>query len=118
MRRISPRSITTAIAIAVCFLISTFIVNHFNRQSEEVDPALKCDCPTIAPEIITSRIEVTVIQRVEVPVPSNGSSYFVTKTLPPLPPCTPITAEAPVQRAIIIYYPHHQGEYFFPEVRW
>ena len=119
LRRISLRSILTLICLVICFLLSSFIATNLTREPTDVDPALKCDCPTIAPQIITSRIEVTVIQRVEVPVPGgNVSTIYVPQTPRPLPPCTHLTDDAPIQRAIIIYYPHHQSEYFFPEVRW
>jgi hypothetical protein len=32
--------------------------------------------------------------------------------------CKEVQKNASVQRAIVIYYPHHQSEYFFPEIRW
>jgi len=150
MRRISPRSILSAIGLSVCFLILIFIVNNLNTHTINEEPlAVKCDCPTLPPapppevEIVAAakvevpvaakvevpvaaKVEVPVAAKVEVPVAPKIEAPVVpkidattsTQTPPPLPPCQPIEKESPVQRAIIIYYPHHQSEYFFPEVRW
>jgi len=131
MRRISPRSILSAIGLSVCLLVLIFIFNTLNNPTNDDDVLpIKCDCPTLPPQIITpasNKIEVPVTQKVETststpkvetPTPTKIDVTTSTQTLPSLPPCKPVEKESAVQRAIIIYYPHHQAEYFFPEVRW
>jgi hypothetical protein len=123
MRRISPRSILTAIGISVFLLTLVFVINNPNEI--ETLP-LKCDCPTViepAPKIenpVVIKTEAPVIPKVETPTaPATVASTTSTQT-PPLtfPPCQQVDKNSSVQRAIIIYYPHHQSEYFFPEIRW
>ncbi len=118
MRRISPRSILSAIGLSVCFLILLFIVNNLNTHTINTEPLpVKCDCPTLPPAP-PPKVETVAVAKVEVPAAPKIDATTSTQTPPPLPPCQPIEKESPVQRAIIIYYPHHQSEYFFPEVRW
>lgn len=126
MRRISPRSIISAIGLSACFLIIISIVNNLYTHTPDIELPLppKCDCPSLPPP--PPKTEAPVVAKIEVPVTPKPEPVAVpnvdtttsTQTTPPLPPCTPVGKDAAVQRAIIIYYPHHQSEYFFPEVRW
>lgn len=98
-------------------------MNNLNGALSEPEPLpVTCDCPKLPPQIITilpAKVEPPVPPKLPEPVPAPRiDSAPVSSTIPPLPPCTPVEKEAAVQRAIIIYYPHHQSEYFFPEVRW
>jgi hypothetical protein len=103
MRRISLRLILSAIGLCVgCILLGFVISNQNNTTHEEKPQSVKCDCPSAeaaVTKIIPSVLNVTA--NVERPIP-----------------CIEIQKDSPVQRAIVIYYPHHQSEYFFPEVRW
>jgi len=117
IRRISPRLILSAIGLSVCLPILIFIVNNLNSQPSSTEPLpVKCDCPTLPPP--PPKIETVAPLKIEVPFAPKIDATTSTQTPPPLPPCKPVEKESPVQRAIIIYYPHHQSEYFFPEVRW
>lgn len=132
MRRISPRSILSAIGLSVCLLIIIFIVNNLNAHTNDIEPPaapVKCDCPSLPPPAAkteapaVAKVEVPVVTKTETPKTEAPAAPKVdtattTQTTPPLPPCTPVGKDVAVQRAIIIYYPHHQSEYFFPEVRW
>lgn len=131
MRRISPRSILSAIVLSVCCIFIIFLMNNLNGALSEPEPLpVTCDCPKLPPQIITvlpakieppvpPKVEVPVAPKVEDPPPAaRVDPAPISPTIPPLPPCTPVEKDAAVQRAIIIYYPHHQSEYFFPEVRW
>jgi hypothetical protein len=130
MRRISPRSVLTAIALSLFLLTLIFIINN----SHDIEtPPVKCDCPTVveaAPKIdkpIVVKTEPPVPPKAEPPAPPKTEPPVVPKTdtttstqTPPLtyPPCKQVEKSSSVQRAIIIYYPSHQWEYFFPEIRW
>jgi hypothetical protein len=132
MRRISPRSIVSAIGLSLCFVVLIFIFNNLNSHNINEPDVLpiKCDCPALPPQIITPpppKVEIPVTQKiepsttlkVETPPPTAKVDVtHITKTTPPFPPCKLVENSSAVQRAIIIYYPHHQSEYFFPEVRW
>ncbi|CAF0809552.1 unnamed protein product [Adineta ricciae] len=126
MRRFSPRSLLSAIALSLVIFIIIFIFNHQSPDESELVQE-KCNCPPVVetvPVINKSAIvkqEVSNITKPETtPVPTTKptTSSSSSSTIPPLPPCQPVNKNSSVQRAIIIYYPHHQGEYFFPEVRW
>jgi hypothetical protein len=117
MSLILPRSILTVIVLSVCFFVLIFILDNLNTRTNDRDLSLvKCDCPTLPPP--APRIETSFVAKVEVPVAPKIDVVTSARTLPPLPPCQPVEKNSPVQRAIIIYYPHHQSEYFFPEIRW
>jgi hypothetical protein len=130
MRRISPRSIVSAIGLSVCLFVLLFIVNNFNVHPSDPDLLPKnCDCPTLRPETHAAaapkvevpppaKVETPAPAKTETPVASKIDSVTSTRTPPPFPACKLVEKDSPVQRAIIIYYPHHQSEYFFPEVRW
>jgi hypothetical protein len=120
MPRISPRSLTSAIGVSVFLFIIFFIINH---RSDDLEPIpVKCDCPTIPAtttnKLPTIKTEVPTPPKVEAIVVPKTVTSTVTTTLPPFPPCKQVDTNSSVQRAIIIYYPYHQSEYFFPEVRW
>ncbi|CAF1258541.1 unnamed protein product [Adineta steineri] len=121
MRRISPRSLLLSIGISLFLFVIIFIVNHRSIDIEELP--IKCNCPTVPAQTLptinntisiinATKIEAVTIQKVNIPTIAPST------TLPPLPPCKPVEKNSSVQRAIIIYYPHHQSEYFFPEIRW
>jgi hypothetical protein len=110
-----------------------FIVNNLNTHTSDIEPVpFKCDCPSLPPQppkveppVVTkleppavARVEIPIVPKIEAPAPPKTDATTSTQTTPPLPPCTPVSQDSPVQRAIIIYYPHHQSDYFFPEVRW
>jgi hypothetical protein len=104
MRRITLRFIVTAIGLSLCFTVITlFVTGHFGGNSRDENfQSAKCDCPSAlkaAPKIIRPVANVT----------SNRARSSQ---------CKEVQQSSPVQRAIIIFYPHHQSEYFFPEVRW
>ncbi|CAF4743704.1 unnamed protein product, partial [Rotaria sp. Silwood2] len=103
MRRITLRLILSAIGICICCILLVFIVSNFSNNIYEIESkSAKCNCPPTKnsfPQIIPSESSITRIETI-------------------LKPCEEIQKSSPVQRAILIYYPHHQSEYFFPEVRW
>ncbi|CAF4159482.1 unnamed protein product, partial [Rotaria sordida] len=103
MRRITLRWILSAIGISICCLILVFIISNFGDNTRIIEQKLvKCDCSSTQ----SSFSQIT-------PTKSN-----LTRNESILKPCKEIQKSSPVQRAIVIYYPHHQSEYFFPEVRW
>ncbi|CAF1083831.1 unnamed protein product [Rotaria sp. Silwood1] len=117
MRRISFRSIFSTIALSACFLILIFLFTNLNNHSNDTELAqIKCNCPTVAE--LASKTEKITVPKAEVSATPKIDAVTNTPTLQPLPPCKQVEQDSPVQRAIIIYYPHHQSEYFFPEVRW
>lgn len=119
MRRISRRLIFSAIALSICLFILLFIVNNLNEPSEHLEsPPYKCECPLLIES--HAKAEKSNVLK-EVLHPQNigmRNDSRTTTTPPPSPPCKQVDKNSPIQRAIIIYYPHHQSEYFFPEVRW
>jgi len=125
MRRIPLRSILSTIGLSVCFLIVIFIFNNLTTHPDEPDlPVVKCNCPTLPsspPKIetpIAAKIETPAAPKIEASTTPKTDAVTSASTVPPFPPCQPVDKNSAVQRAIIIYYPHHQSEYFFPEVRW
>ena len=127
MRRLTLRSILSGIVLSVSLLFVVFIVTNWRNDVDDIDlPAVKCNCPVVtetaakaAPLPVPKTAALPEVQKVETPaVIKTESSTTTTTSLPPFPTCKPVTNESAVQRAIIIYYPSHQSEYFFPEVRW
>ncbi|CAF3350277.1 unnamed protein product [Rotaria socialis] len=118
MRRVSIRLIVSAIALSVCFFVLIFIIINVNDHTEHLElPPYKCECPLVVEP--GSKAEKLVVPKIEAPsISKMDTASNSTQTMPPLPICRPVDKSQPVQRAIIIYYPHHQSEYFFPEVRW
>jgi len=120
MPRISPRSLTSAIGVSLFLCIIFFIMNHRSDDTELIP--VKCDCPTIPAttvnKLTTTKTDAPTPPKVEAAVVPKIVTSTVTSTLPPFPPCKQIDTNSSVQRAIIIYFPYHQSEYFFPEVRW
>ena len=106
MPRIFPRSSLSSIVLFVCLIATILTVNHLYtlRDDPEVRAA-KCNCSELPLQVITP-----VVPKVEIAIS--------TTTVPPPPPCRPVETESAVQRAILIYYPHHQTGHFFPEIRW
>ncbi|CAF4603953.1 unnamed protein product [Rotaria sp. Silwood1] len=103
MRRITLRLILSAISICICCILLIFIISNFGNDTHQTESKpVKCDCSSTQNSFPQT-----------IPSVSN-----ITPNKPILKPCEPIEKTSPVQRAIIIYYPHHQSEYFFPEVRW
>ncbi len=103
MPRFTLRLIFSAIGLFVCFILLAFVMSNSGDKIhiQESQP-VNCDCPLTqerVPNIIPSVLTVR----------SNKVR---------LATCKEVQKTSPVQRAIIIYYPHHQSEYFFPEVRW
>ncbi len=103
MRRITFRFVCSAIGVTVCLIFLSFITSNSSDTTgiQESQP-VNCNCSLqqgVVPKIIPS-----------IPIVTQSPITFR--------PCIEVQKTSPVQRAIIIYYPHHQGEYFFPEVRW
>jgi hypothetical protein len=103
MRRITLRLILFAIGSTVGCIFIVFVISNSGGDTHKKESQLvTCNCPStqeIVPKTIPSVSTVT-----------PKAAIFR--------PCIEIEKTSPVQRAIIIYYPHHQSEYFFPEVRW
>lgn len=121
MARVFRYSLIRAIALTAGLLVIIFIVTNWNNDYGDIEfPTVKCNCPTAAPPALVKTERVTKAKEVPLaPVTTTTTeTTTTTTTTPPLPPCHPISNESAVQRAIIIYYPHHQSEYFFPEIRW
>lgn len=99
MRRISLRNILCTISLSVLCLCVIFLINNATN-SNDLDESLNigCDCSSKQGEL-----------RRRIPPVVNTNV---------LKPCEQVEKTSPVQRAIIIYYPNHQSDYFFPEVRW
>ena len=73
-----------------------------------------CSYSQLISQVIKSPVE-------NVKSPTDQQIYFATSNLtnpPQLSPCTSIGKELPIQRGILIYFPHHQSDNFFPEVKW
>ena len=107
MRRITLRFILSAIGLCICCILLAFVIINLsttnNNNSHEVkSQSVKCDCPSS--------------QNAVVKIIPEGS--LINSTVERSRPCKEVQQSSPVQRAIVIYYPHHQSEYFFPEVRW
>ncbi len=103
MRRISLRHICSAIVISVCCIVLAFVISNSDDNARITElQSVKCDCP----------LTLETVRRV-IPTVSTINPNAVRFAT-----CKDIEKTSPVQRAIIIYYPHHQSEYFFPEVRW
>ncbi len=105
MRRITLRFILCAIGSTVGCIFVVFVISNSTGDTHKPESqSVICNCPVkqeIVPKIIST-----------VPVSTVTPHAAVFR------PCKEIEKTSPVQRAIIIYYPHHQSEYFFPEVRW
>ncbi len=119
MRRITLRFICYTIGLFVCFILLAFSMSNLGDHTSirEFQPVpIKCDCPLqqeVVPKIIPK--VPTVIPTVPTVTPAVST---VTASTISSETCNEVQKTSPVQRAIIIYYPHHQSEYFFPEVRW
>ncbi|CAF3740625.1 unnamed protein product [Rotaria sordida] len=103
VHRITLRLILLAIALCISCILLIFIIINVTGNIYHIESKLvKCNCPSAQnsfPQIIPS-ISTTIRNEVI------------------LKPCKEIQKSSPIQRAIVIYYPHHQSEDFFPEVRW
>ncbi|CAF4918381.1 unnamed protein product, partial [Rotaria sp. Silwood1] len=101
--RVTLRLILLIIGICICCILLTFAISNFGNDTHQIEPEpVKCDC-----SLTQNSFPQTI------PSVSN-----ITPNKPILKPCKPIKKTSPVQRAIVIYYPSHQSEYFFPEVKW
>lgn len=120
VRRGFPRSLVPAIGLSVGLLLVIFVITNWTNGYGEVEfPTVKCNCPTLAPQPVAKAVPAAETKAASTAaVVTSTATTTMTTTTPPLPPCIPVSNESAVQRAIIIYYPHHQSEYFFPEVRW
>ena len=98
MRRLYTRALLSAIGLSVCCILLAFVVSNSNQKhvTDEISPN-DCNCP-----MSQARAESLV----------NPTSMASAKV------CHEVKNESAVQRAIVIYYPHHQAEYFFPEIKW
>lgn len=103
MRRVSLRLIFTAIGFSLCFILIAFVTSNYSRNTNEKPfQSIKCDDPSAQ----------------EAGAKISSSISNITSKSTRSKPCIEVKKSSPVQRAIVIYYPHHQSEYFFPEVRW
>ena len=120
MRRTSLNSILTVIALPVGLLMLILVVSHLSDHSDNAEPSsVKCQCPTMTESTVKINLStVTNHDIVSASTSTTDIAFNNTSTTQPLSFCKEIDKSSPVQRAIIIYYPHHQSEYFFPEVRW
>jgi hypothetical protein len=103
MRRLTLRFLLSAIALTVCGILIAFVISNSGGVLHEIKAqSVECDCPTTpkAVPIVT--------------VAASTSKHAVSASRS----CVEVKNTSAVQRAIIIFYPHHQSEYFFPEVRW
>ncbi|CAF3408623.1 unnamed protein product [Rotaria sp. Silwood2] len=108
IHRVASRLIPSTIGICVCCIILVFIISNISNNTPEVEStSVKCNCPSTQ----NSFPQTTVLG-------STTTTTTTTQNKAILKPCEEIQKSSPVQRAILIYYPHHQSEYFFPEVRW
>lgn len=99
MRRISRRHILCTISLCIVCLCLIFLINNTKNSNSIGEPAVvDCDCSSKHGET-TTKFPLVLSTNV-------------------LKSCEQVEKSSPVQRAIIIYYPHHQSDYFFPEVRW
>ena len=107
MRRISYRLLLSAIGLSVGFILIVFVFSHSNGNDAATEnkprQSAECNCP----EISKNKQNVA------------SSSLLIQTSLPnKTATCTEVKNTSAVQRAIVIFYPHHQRDYFFPEVRW
>ena len=107
MRRLNRRLIFAGIGAALlCFLLM-FVVNNNSTGSanDENQPKIgRCHCPSD--------------QQATFPPESSAKQAIVNPNVRRFESCQDTDPKSAVQRAILIYYPHHQSDYFFPEVRW
>ncbi|CAF1077399.1 unnamed protein product [Adineta steineri] len=99
MRCVGLRFVLAAIGLSIfCILVVFVTSNSRDDIHEKLSQPTKCDCPLTkdAPSI----------------VPVLSSTVVKPKS------CVEVQNTSAVKRAIVIFYPHHQSEYFFPEVRW
>ncbi|CAF0832488.1 unnamed protein product [Rotaria sp. Silwood1] len=105
--RVTLRSIITAIGLCMCCILLLFRYSNFDNDTHAKEPKpIECNCPSTQKSFPQT-------------TPSTSQSTITTtRQVAILKPCKPIEKTSPVQRAIVIYYPNHQSESFFPEVRW
>ena len=98
MRRLYARSILSAIGLSVCCILIAFVISNSHQKNvpHEILP-VGCNCPTSQAR-------------------SESSANLAFETSAKV--CDEVKNESAVQRAIVIYYPHHQAEAFFPEIKW
>jgi hypothetical protein len=96
MFRLTRRFMFVAIGLFTCGLLLLLVI----RQSQTTS----CNCPTWSKEANSHKELISSL-----PVRYNTNR---------LNSCKEIDGNRSVQRAIIIYYPHNQKDYFFAEVRW
>ena len=100
MRRTPFRSSLFIISLSVICLSLVFLINNSTNSTSSSLEVQSTECNGLSKqEVIPTEI-------------SSASDANIFK------PCEQVEKTSPVQRAIIIYYPHHQSDYFFPEVRW
>lgn len=106
MRRLNRRLILTASGAAFICIFVVFVVNKNSNGYSDLPEGPRigeCHCPT--------KQEATFAPEPELKVVSNPNVNRFES-------CQDTDPNSAVQRAILIYYPHHQSDYFFPEVRW
>jgi hypothetical protein len=103
MRRITLRLIYSAIGFSVCCILLIFVFSNSDDHIHlKESQSIKYDCSLIQEATPKSIPLIATI--------NPNAIRFAT--------CKDMEKTSPIQRAIIIYYPSHQSEYFFPEVRW
>ena len=113
MRRITLRFIISVIGLSICGVLLAFV---FSKPSDNIhipeSQPIKCDCPEKVEVVPKGAIPEVIITQT-----TTSHPIVITKATKVFT-CKEVEKTSPVQRAIVIYYPHHQSEYFFPEVRW
>ena len=103
MRRIIQRMVFLAIILSLSLvLLATVIGNSGNGDDEQDVEADQCNCAK-NPAAAGSAVRLSRL------INPNANRFK---------DCKNTDTNSSVQRAIVIYYPSHQQEYFFPEVRW
>ena len=103
MRRCGLKFLVTTIALtttSILIIIST--ANSKSKRHDRENILVNCDCP----QLKNDQHFLTPTNATEFKTTNQGNS------------CREPDRNSSIQRAIIIYYPSHQNDYFFPEVRW
>lgn len=101
MRRLIQRMVLLAVVVSLSLVLLTTVIGNSGNDQHDEPSTDSCDCAKNPSAGAAIRA---------VPVVNPNANRFKN--------CKDTDRNSSVQRAIVIYYPSHQHEYFFPEVRW
>lgn len=102
MRRSNRRFLISIITvIATSLLLLFFVINSKQSTSRKSVLTVPCDCDQV--KYVENKSKNLN------PIPSEQNRLTM---------CQDLDKNSSILRAILIYYPDHQANDFFPEVRW